>query len=226
MKYITKRSQPQELIAWTHAQTEDADQETKWTYKDMPSPVRGAVKDRLVQEQGGLCCYTGRRITARTSHIEHLKPQKVCINHEDTDYNNLLAAYPSSESNTPGCPYGAHKKAYWYEQDMFVHPRRRDYETRFRYRSDGKVVPANPNDAGAAKTIQKLGLDHTQLKDMRERAIYTAIYEESLTEPQAQRLLAEMDRRNGQGQFREFSFVIKQACEKYLKRFASPKRKP
>ena len=220
MKYITKRPQPQELIAWTRARTvDDNEQEITWTYADMPAHVREAVKNNLVAQQGGLCCYTGRRITQRTSHIEHLKPQDQCINHEDTDYQNLLAAYPSSAPNTPGCEYGAHKKANWYQEELFVHPRRRDCETRFRYRNTGKIVPTDPNDAAAAKTIQKLGLAHPQLEQMRKAAIEAAIYEGKLTKPKAERLLAEMDRRNDQGHFHEFCFVIKQACEKYLKRF-------
>ena len=223
MKYITKRPQPQALIAWTRARTvEDKAQATTWSYDDMPANVREAVKTKLVAEQGGLCCYTGRRIDLQTSHIEHLKPQASCINHEDTDYNNLIAAYPSSAPNTPGCRYGAHKKANWYEEELFVHPRRMDCEARFRYRDTGKIMPTSPNDAAATRTIQKLGLDDIELELMRKAAIDAAIYAKRLTKPQALRLLAEMDRRTSQDHFHEFCFVIKQACEKYLKRFERP----
>ncbi|MEI6777996.1 MAG: retron system putative HNH endonuclease [Chloroflexales bacterium] len=219
MKYITKRPQPQALIAWTRTRSEDDEQATTWTYDDMPGGVRESIKRSLIAEQGGLCCYTGRRITLETSHIEHLKPQAACIGHEDTDYTNLLAAYPSSAPNTPGCPYGAHRKANWHEPELFVHPRRQDCEVRFRYRDTGKVVATRPDDAAVVTTIRQLGLDHPQLEQMRKAAIYAAIYDEELTKSQAQRLLAAMDQRDGQGQFHEFCFVLKQACEKYLKRF-------
>jgi uncharacterized protein (TIGR02646 family) len=115
MKYISKQQQPRELIAWVRAkaQYEEA-KHIHWTYDDMPSDVRQAVKTHLVQEQGGLCCYTGRRIKPETSHIEHMKPQVVCVGHEDTDYENLLAAHPAANAQSR-CPYGAHEKDDWYD---------------------------------------------------------------------------------------------------------------
>jgi len=97
-----------------------------------------------------------------------------------------------------------------------------DCEARFRYRDTGKIMPTSPNDAAATRTIQKLGLDDIELELMRKAAIDAAIYAKRLTKPQALRLLAEMDRRTSQDHFHEFCFVIKQACEKYLKRFERP----
>lgn len=163
MKFIAKQAQPQALIAWTHAKAQDADGEPiMWSYDDMLAEVRRAVKTSLVQEQGGLCCYTGRRISPETSHIEHLKPQALCTNHEDTDYDNLLAAHPASDASSR-CPYGAHEKGSWYDQNQFVHPRRHDCEQRFRYRFDGKIGAASQNDTGAVETIRRLKLDHREL---------------------------------------------------------------
>src|SRR5690349_6133383 len=107
MKYISKRLQPHELIAWVRAKAHDEEAtHIHWTYDDMPHHVRQAVKACLIQEQGGLCCYTGRTIRPETSHIEHMTPQAACINHEDTDYENLLPAHPASDALSR-CPYGA-----------------------------------------------------------------------------------------------------------------------
>lgn len=218
MKYISKQAQPQELIAWIHAKaTDDQGLPLGWGYDDMPAAVRQAVKVSLIQEQGALCCYTGRRISANTSHIEHLKPQCECVDHEDTEYTNLLAAYPSSEPGTPRCSYGAHVKEDWYDAHLFVHPLRPDCEKRFRYRSSGKITPANPQDRGAEATIQRLGLNDPQIVQLRKAAIDSALYAEELTKTQAQRLLKELDRRDGDRNYREFCFVIKQACEKYIR---------
>ncbi len=219
MKYIAKRRQPHELIAWTRARSADAeDQPINWNYDDMPSNVRQAVKANLIREQGGICCYTGRAITAETSHIEHLKPQALCVEHEDTDYANLLAAYPSAGARKK-CEYGAHAKENWYDQHLFVHPLRRDCETRLRYKANGKIAPASPADTGADETIRHLCLDHPELQRMRAQAIHAAVFEERLTKAQAQRLMAAMDSRDGNGRFRQFCFAIKQVCEKYLKQF-------
>ena len=225
MKYIQKQPQPQLLIAWIHGKSTDDDgNEQQWNYKNMPADVRAATKKSLLREQGGLCCYTGQRITADTSHIEHIKPQSECIGHEDTDYDNLVVAYPSSESGTPECAYGARKKDKWYKEELFVHPRRKDCEARFRYRTTGKVIPANNADSAVAITIEKLRLDHPELEQMRKAAI-VALDLEELSEAKARRLMAAMNERDKDGNFRPFCFVIKQACEKYLKRFAQPKSK-
>lgn len=219
MKYITKKSQPQELIAWIKNKSKDERKSSRLrSYDDMPGDVRKAVKDSLILEQGGICCYTGRRITLETSHIEHLKPQAKCEKDEDVDYSNLLAAYPSSNASTE-CKYGAHIKKDWYDEHQFVHPLRRDCEIRFRYHLNGKIGSSILNDEGVLATIQQLRLDHAELERMRESAIYTMLFEEELSETQVERIMNAMDDRDGNNNFRPFCFVLKQACEKYLKRF-------
>ncbi len=219
MKRIRKSKPPKELIAWTHAKAKDAEgKKMNWGYDDMSAELRHKVKLCLIEEQGALCCYTGRRIASETSHVEHLKPQTQCINHEDTKYSNLLAAYPSK--NFPGkIAYGAHKKDNWYDRTLFIHPLRDDCEKRFKFQDDGCIKAARSNDKAAIETIARLNLDDKELKILRRTAIHTALYEEQLSKSDAQKLCKAMDNLNAKGQFREFCFAIKQACERYLKRF-------
>jgi len=225
MRYISKQGQPQELIAWLRApaETESDDVPISWGYDDMPTDVYSAVLASLVREQGGLCCYTGRRITIDSSHVEHLRPQNPNVenveqtSHEDTDYTNLLAAFPAP--NGPGCRYGAHPRGNWHDETLFVHPLRRDCENRFRFQLNGKMGPASNADAGASETIKRLVLNHAELVEMRKAAIDAAIFDAKLSKAQIQRLRDAMDQRDGKGHFRPFCFAIKQACEKYLKRF-------
>jgi uncharacterized protein (TIGR02646 family) len=224
MKYIEKQAQPQELIEWVREKSTDFEgAQRQWGYGDMPSHVRAATKAGLLAEQGGLCCYTGRRIAPQSAHIEHLKPQSHCVGHEDTEYDNMLAAYPSSDSGTPHCAYGAHARENWYDHYKFVHPRRRDCEQRMRYKDDGRISAAAPDDGAAAETIRRLQLDHRELTEMRKQVIHEALFAEQLSEAQARRLMAAMDERDSRGNFRPFCFVIKQACAKYLKRFEKQK---
>jgi uncharacterized protein (TIGR02646 family) len=219
MKYIRKTAPPHLLIAWTRAKAEGKDsQNLQWGYADMQTEVRQAVKESLLHEQGWICCYTGRKISTASAHIEHLKPQSICIDHEDTDYSNLLAAYPAPNSPNQ-CEYGAHARKNWFDPSLFVHPLRADCEQRFRYKTNGKIEPVNLADKGAQETIRRLRLDHAALKQMREEAIAESIFARPLSKIQAQRLLATIEQRDGNGNFRAFCFVIKQACEKYLKRF-------
>jgi len=219
MKYIKKQRPPHELIAWTRARSgNEGSQQLGWNYGDMPSGVRQAVKTSLLQEQGGLDCYTGRRITSQSSHIEHLKPQRLCVDHEDTRYSNLLAAFPAP--NAPKeCEYGARARKSWFDERLFVHPLRSNCELRFRYKMNGNITPVNLADDGAKETIYRLCLDHKELKTMREQAIYVLLFEEKLSRSNVQRLVANIDKRDSDGLFRPFCFALKQACKKYLKRF-------
>lgn len=220
MRRIVKNNQPAELISWTREKATAADGSTmSWGYDDMPAELRAKVKGNLVKEQGGLCCYTGKRISEKTSHIEHLKPQAMCEHHEDTEYANMLAAFPSSNYGRD-CAFGAHKKRNWFDPLLFVHPLRPDCEARLKYRDNGKVEATNPADKGAEETIKRLNLNDEELINWRKEAIHHALFEDQLSKSQIQRLQAALGQPDGNGNYREFCFVIQQACERYLKRFA------
>lgn len=217
MKRITKKQPPQELIAWTHSNKINEDgSAASWNYDSMEAPLKEVVKQSLIEEQGGLCCYTGLRITKTTSHIEHLKPQEKCENHEDTEYANLLAAYPSPNPKQE-CTFGAVHKKNWYAPDLFIDPLRADCEIRLRYRDSGEVVPDKLNDTAAMETIKRLNLNDKELVLKRKQAI-AGMLNDGLTKGQATRIIAKMDSKVN-GMYYEFCFVIKQACSRYLKRF-------
>lgn len=91
MKHIIKGNSPSELDSWFRNQPIEDGCRINCGYTDMPSEVKQVVKQRLLEEQGGLCCYTGLRVKETTSHIEHFKPQSQCESHEDIEYHNLLA---------------------------------------------------------------------------------------------------------------------------------------
>lgn len=222
MKYIQKQPQPPKLIKWTHSPKTDQDgRPMQWGYEDMNAEVRQIIKESLLQEQGRLCCYSGRRINSDASHIEHLKPQHLCVNHEDTDYANLLAAYPAANGGFRA-RYGAHAKDNWYDEHLFVHPLRPDCEHRFRFKSNGKVEATNLHDQGAVETIRRLNLTDRELTKMRESAIDTvmnSIGQSNAKKSKAEKLMTAMSGRNQNGDYYEFCFAIKQVLEKYLKRF-------
>lgn len=215
MKRIIKQRPPRELISWARQSTRGTI--ISWGYDDMPSDVRLAVKKNLLREQGYLCCYTGKRISEEMSHIEHLKPQDKCIKHEDVDYKNLLAAYPAVNSQR-ACEFGAHYKKNWFDNHLFVHPLREDCEIRLRYRESGSVVPAKPEDTGAAETIKMLNLDHPELKKQR-KLIIEDFLSDHWSKKQVLRFMKALDETDASGRYQEFCFVLKQVCERYLKRF-------
>jgi uncharacterized protein (TIGR02646 family) len=213
MKYIIKGNPPASLQRWFTRQ-----HGINCSFEDMPTAIKAEVKTRLLEEQGYLCCYTGKRIDMQSSHIEHLKPQALSRrdgDHEDVEYNNMLAAFPKEDN--PPCPYGAKKRGDWYSPE-FVHPLRRDCEQRFKFNLKGEISPRENNDLDAAETIKRLGLDDKYLDDDREEAIDELLFREKISEAQAKRLREQIMQRDSRGRFRAFCFVLEQACAEYIRR--------
>ncbi len=216
MKRIIKNNCPKELTQWFNAQLSTDTGKLNCRYSHLPSDIRAIVKQHLLAEQGHICCYTGIRISEERSHIEHLKPQsRYFENHEDVDYNNLIAAFPGTTA--PQCAYGAHSKADWYDETQFITPLSAHCESAFQFKLDGKIQASSSN-AAAQTTIARLNLTHASLTEMRQQAIQTLLFESEISLKQAKSLLEKICDRNTRGQFRPFCFVLKQACEEYIRR--------
>ncbi len=190
MKYIQKRNAPAELRRWLESQPVKDGKPINSGYGDMPGEVKQVVKQRLLQEQGCLCCYTGLRIDENKSHIEHFKPQTLCVEHEDVDYRNLMAAYPNEqhERQYGPCKFGAHRKDNWYDQALLISPLHGDCESHFKFDVFGKISPTRGEDSAAVETIHRLGLADSSLTELRRQAIETALFRSAHQPLSAQQL--------------------------------------
>lgn len=215
MKYIRKSGEPQQLRTWREGQPIENGRRINCGYDDMPGDVKQTVRLSLLQEQGYLCCYTGRAVDEATSHIEHLKPQTLCLDGEDIDYANLLIAYPGG---TTVVPYGAQAKGGWYEPELLVSPLHGGCERRFIFSQFGKITPASAEDRGATETIQRLRLDHPELDDMRRQTIQRTLIKLSPSKKQLQLISESYCQPNNLGRFNSYCFVIQQAAQVLLKR--------
>lgn len=221
MKKIVKTHTPQQLRDWC-----EANKELNHTYNDMiGTEAHQALKNKLLEEQGRICAYTGRSIDSETSHIEHLKPQNQCAEWEDVDYRNVVACFPADGGDT-SYGYGAPVKGGWWDEDHFVSPLSDDCERRFRFSWSGHVYP-NPDDhEGAKKTIGVLGLDNEGLRQLRKSRIdgFFGFGIRSKLKPlsiaDAQTALANIEQLDGNGRLREFCFVLKQLLPKYIEQGA------
>lgn len=130
-------------------------------------------------------------------HLEHLKAQTHCRSGptaqygEDTDYSNLVACWPQPDDESPAVQdnpqarrrayqvrYGAVHKASWPtpgEAHLFVSPLRGDCEVRFTFDRRGRIVAARPNDEAAQTTIERLGLNHDDLVELRYGAMMAVL---------------------------------------------------
>ena len=218
MKHIHKGSPPRELRDWFEDQAVEEGRRINCGYDDMPTNVKDAVKKHLLDEQGGLCCYTGLRIASENSHIEHFKPQKLCTDHEDVAHTNLLAAYPGASAKR--CPFGAHAKDDWYDEQLLVSPFHQRCESQFLFKPSGAVDSSDKRDAAALKTIQRLRLNHPSLKEIRQHAIDEALSPGNrlLSKAQLQRLIERLYSRDTNGRFPAFCFVIKDAAQDLIRK--------
>jgi len=223
MKRITKSRPPAQLSSWLKKQNgKDCD------YSRLQGDDRKAVLEKLISDQGWICCYTGLRITADSSHIEHLYPQTLCRKDDglrslhgakrDVDYKNLLAAHPQPNKS---CDFGAVYRGSWWDEILFVHPLRADCESQFRYNLNGGIDSADGKKDGAAEvTINKLNLRDGYLVAQRAAAIDEFLFDdnEPLPPTQIERLASRIMEKDGTGKHRAFCFVLKQASIELLKK--------
>ena len=180
MKKINKTHPPLEYLQWLKIQKETGEKGNLYFNYDegIESEAFNALKQKLIEEQGYLCAYTGIRISSDikvdgivlgkgTFHVEHLKPRTICkkeqkeqgnIISEDLDYRNMVACYPKDE-NDASCSFGAKSKDDWWDEEEFISPCQEDCERRFSFSWSGIVSPTLDEDYAAKKTIEKLGLN-------------------------------------------------------------------
>ncbi|WP_050525665.1 retron system putative HNH endonuclease [Pseudorhodobacter aquimaris] len=217
MRRIVKTHSPQELQSW-----KDENRDINHTYRDLlGTQAHGALKSKLLDEQGWLCAYTGRSINSDSSHVEHVKPQCECAEWEDVEYRNVVACFPADGGDSSH-GYGAPVKGGWWDVDLFLSPLSDDCDRRFRFVWSGHVHP-NPVDHDvASKTIEVLQLDSSTLRQLRKARIDgffgfgLKTRNRPLSIADAKIALANIEERNKDGRLQEFCFVLKQLLPKYI----------
>ncbi len=208
MRRIIKKSPPPNLQSWMKQNAS-----LNHSYNDISAALRDEMKDRLLMEQGFLCAYTGLRIAKETSHIEHLKPQAKCEDGEDTDWANLVAAHPAPNATAS---IGAQPKADWWDEHLFVSPLSAGCEQRFRFSlASGKLSATSATDIPATTTIEKLRLDHPELRELRSVAFERL---SELSDAKLREFITRVDTPDASGRLSEFCFAMKQAAADLIHR--------
>ena len=135
----------------------------------LKSSLREIIKDSLVAEQGGICCYCERELLENDLHTEHLKPQSK-FPELQLEYDNLLCScqleLKSMEQN-----HCAMNKKDWFDEKLFISPLNPSCQSQFKYTFDGYIQARDTNDLAAKTTIKKLNLNVPKLVAMRRNAI-------------------------------------------------------
>ena len=132
---------------------------------------RRRLREALIKEQGGICCYCMKRIDVNSSHIEHFFPKEQFLD-IDLLYDNLLASCNGEGTTNEYEEYCGHKKDNWWREDM-ISPTDIEVESVFKYFSNGKISTANGRTTSniAQEMINNLGLDSYHLERNRREAI-------------------------------------------------------
>ncbi len=159
MKHIIKNAEPSSFIAWKQYKTTK-----KWS--KLKKSMKDKLRDALLAEQGGICCYCEVELNKNFSHIEHIVPR--ASNKSLTfEYSNLLC---SCQKNLPkGTPLQCgNAKGAVFNSKSFISPLEENCEQFLTYTSDGRV---HGRTVRAKNTIKLLNLNEANLVKKREHLI-------------------------------------------------------
>jgi uncharacterized protein (TIGR02646 family) len=161
MKVITKTNEPVSLTTWKNLATND------WvpSYSVLQNPEKLELHERLLNDQGNICCYCEQRVLPDTSHIEHFSPQSlglIC----DLEYGNLLAS--CGRETKRGDPEHCGIKKGNVDSDTIISPLDPGCEQSIIFKHDGRV--SGTNDL-SSNTVSVLALDISKLNNLRSSAI-------------------------------------------------------
>ncbi|MCM5557248.1 retron system putative HNH endonuclease [Pleomorphomonas sp. JP5] len=168
MKFSAKRPAPKAFVDWLEQENND----WKPTYSQLSGPPMQAVQQSLLEEQGYVCCYCGRRLPLDGSegHIDHFWPQSrfngTTADDRRLDYNNFFRSCgPRGQRGVPtGRPSTCGEaKGDWYDIHNSILPSDPGCERRFVYGQTGAVKPSNPDDKAALNMIKQLNLNDRAL---------------------------------------------------------------
>jgi uncharacterized protein (TIGR02646 family) len=223
MKYIRKGIEPEAFSQWKQQENED------WqpTWDDLRGTPKIEAHEALLQEQGYICCYCGRRIQRTSSHIEHFKPRSQ-FPLLKLDYGNFLASCPgypetddrkaftSQQSPQEHC---GQQRGDWYDPNLTVSPLIENCADFFRFTGAGEIRPTQVStmSQAAEATIQNLRLDHPSLDASRKAAIDGILESiEDLSDLEIAALVEAYDQPDTEGQYVKFCATVLYILRTYL----------
>jgi uncharacterized protein (TIGR02646 family) len=211
MRAIAKGAEPPSLTA--HRQTAHCDYDN---YAD-----KAALRQALVTEQRGVCCYCMGRIHngPLTMKIEHWRCQSRFPG-EQLNYRNLLGACLGGDGQPPALQHCDSRKS---DQDLLWNPADRAHhiETRLRYEADGSI--RCDDTAFDAELHEVLNLNLPRLKNNRKGVLDAVLgwwrHEKDRGPVPRARFARERDRRvAGDGELEPFCHVAVWWLEQRLAR--------
>lgn len=159
MRRITKGPEPQGLRSYRQATA------SLPTYRDLPD--REALRETLIQEQRGLCCYCMGRVQQKTASIEHWKPRSV-YPEDELSWWNLFAVCPGGAGTGKVNEHCDKRKA---ATEISMYPADPAIEQKVGFSATGEVV-SQYSDLDVQRQIDEvLGLNIERLKSNRNSVL-------------------------------------------------------
>lgn len=175
MIHINKQEEPSEILEWKrkfknknkrNANYDDITKDCKLI--NGKQTAKEVLKEKLIGEQLGICCYCCNQISHADSHIEHFRPKG------REEYKTLTLSYENLHASCQGIYHSmdtcGHNKHGDFDEQLMISPLEEDCESHFTYNEFGEISAKN-NDKRADYTIQVLNLDDERLVKAREIAI-------------------------------------------------------
>lgn len=183
MRKIDKIASPTDFEKFKHDFKRENGYDAK--FGDLQANEKRKLKEELIKEQYGLCCYCMKKIDWYNSHVEHFIPRSL-MPEKEMDYFNLLASCNGYNDSRENC---GHKKDNWYSEYLTVSPFSDDCEKIFKYMPDGRILS---DDLRGKETIKHLELDNELLTRARRSAIYiSGFFDEELDDDMREELIRE-----------------------------------
>lgn len=144
---IDKSKPPHELVNGVRRLKSTPDATVKWDNLDHAE--RAATLESLLLEQGNLCAYCTRRISADSAHVEHIVPRSQ-DDARSVEYGNLLAVCDGMIGGARDSTCDRSRG----NRSLTVNPLKRETLEGIRYRRDGTTYADRPEiDEDIANTL-------------------------------------------------------------------------
>ena len=164
MKQIFKTKEPTSLTTY-RARISKNDLKHLEKFDTAPSNVKDKLREKLLDEQGFICCYCMSRVESRNSKIEHFKPRSI-FRSQQLDYVNLFVACFGGEESSPKKQSCDTKKG---QMELKYINLLSDIEKSIEYKKDGAIFSDSLNIDKELNEI--LNLNYQLLKDNRQEAL-------------------------------------------------------
>ena len=202
MRHITKTTPPQEFVDYCNT--------PGVSYDNLSGAPKIALRQRLLEDQGYICCYCGRRIgNDKHTKIEHIKCQE---NNKNLAlcFGNMLASCDGGEQDRENRVRPKHKvhcDAKKENDDIPVSPLDEHIEEYLMFFDDGTV---KAKDSIGEELIRVLGLNAKFLTTQRKSALANySVLPVNNWSLEVERL----KNRGSDGKYEEFCFVLQSYAE-------------